>query len=164
MSSPSPPRQGLLRLNLNLAPFIEEEALRTPPRKTSAEAVEEGPTSIETYDYPTSPASPGTEHDIPRNESFHDLANQDIFSTRPPTPKKGRSRNSSSANLGFQLKPFSTIDGNLEEVKQRLKDGVRQRRHRRRSSGTNGLLDGFESDRSSEAGDMDGLTMTKRKK
>ncbi|KAF3006481.1 hypothetical protein E8E13_004046 [Curvularia kusanoi] len=145
-------------------PLIEEEAPQTPPRKTRAEAEAEGPTTAETYDYPISPTSPGSEHDIPRNESFHDLANQDIFSTRPPTPKKGRSRNSSSANLGFQLKPFSTIDGNLEEVKQRLKDGVRMRRHRRRSSGTNGLLDGFESDRSSEAGDMDGLTMTKRKK
>lgn len=147
-------------------PFIaeeEEEAPRTPPRKSRAEAEAEGPTNIETYDYPISPTSPGTENEIPRNESFHDLANQDIFSTRPPTPKKGRSRNSSSANLGFQLKPFSTIDGNLDVVKQRLKDGVRDRRHKRRSSGANGLGDGFESDRSSEAGDAEGLTMTKRK-
>jgi glycerol-3-phosphate O-acyltransferase/dihydroxyacetone phosphate acyltransferase len=147
-------------------PFIAEaeEAPRTPPRKSRAEAEAEGPTNIETYDYPISPASPGTENEIPRNESFHDLANQDIFSTRPPTPKKGRSRNSSSANLSFQLKPFSTIDGNLDEVKKRLKDGVRDRRSKRRSSGANSLHgDGFESDRSSEAGDMDGLTMTKRK-
>ncbi|KAJ8106794.1 hypothetical protein OPT61_g9305 [Boeremia exigua] len=145
-------------------PFIEQqERPRTPPRKLRAEAEEEGRTNIGTYDYPVSPTSPGTEHEIPRNESFHDLANQDIFSTRPPTPKKSRSRNSSSANLGFQLKPFSTIDGNLDDLKQRLKDGVRERRHKRRSSGASGLQDGFESDRSSEAGDMDGLTMTKRK-
>ena len=91
------------------------------------------------------------------NESFHDLANQDIFSTRPPTPKKGRSSNSSSVNLGFQLKPFSTIDGNLEEVRQRLKDGVRDRRHKRRSSGANSLGDGFESDRSSDVGEAEGF-------
>ncbi|KAF3035368.1 hypothetical protein E8E11_004960 [Didymella keratinophila] len=147
-------------------PFIgeeEAEAPRTPPRKSRAEADAEGPTNIETYDYPISPTSPGTENEIPRNESFHDLANQDIFSTRPPTPKKGRSRNSSSANLGFQLKPFSTIDGNLDEVKQRLKDGVRDRRHKRRSSGMSGQGDGFESDASSGAGEVEGLTMTKRK-
>lgn len=144
-------------------PLIEEERPRTPPRKTHAEAEEEGPTNVETYDFPTSPTSPGTENELPRNESFHDLANQDIFSTRPPTPKKGRSRNSSTNNFGFTLKPFSTIDGNLDDLKQRLKDGVRERRHKRRSSGASGLQDGFESDRSSEAGDMEGLTMTKRK-
>lgn len=148
-------------------PFIAGEAAEapsTPPRKSRAEAEQEGPTDVETYDYLTSPTSPGTENEIPRNESFHDLANQDIFSTRPPTPKKGRSRNSSSVNLGFQLKPFSTIDGNLDEVKQRLKDGVRDRRSKRRSSGTNSLhADGFESDRSSEAGEAEGLVMTKRK-
>ncbi|KAH6633333.1 CTR1 suppressor protein [Boeremia exigua] len=144
-------------------PFIEQGEPGTPPQKSRAEAEEEGPASIETYDYPISPTSPGTENELPRNESFHDLANQDIFSTRPPTPKRGRSRNSSSSNLGFQLKPFSTIDGNLDIVKQRLKDGVRERRHKRRSSGASGLQDGFESDRSSEAGELEGLTMTKRK-
>lgn len=147
-------------------PLIEQEAPetpRTPPRKSRADAEEEAPTIVETFDYPTSPTSPGTENELPRNESFHDLANQDIFSTRPPTPKKGRSRNSSTNNFGFTLKPFSTIDGNLDALKQRLKDGVRERRHKRRSSGVSGSQDGFESDRSSDAGDMEGLTMTKRK-
>ncbi|KAF1930062.1 uncharacterized protein M421DRAFT_419090 [Didymella exigua CBS 183.55] len=147
-------------------PFLdgeEAEVPRTPLRKSRAEAEAEGPTNVEAYDYPISPTSPGTENELPRNESFHDLANQDIFSTRPPTPKKGRSRNSSFANLGFQLKPFSTIDGNLDEVKQRLKDGVRDRRYKRRSSGANSLGDGFESDASSGAGEIEGLTMTKRK-
>jgi glycerol-3-phosphate O-acyltransferase/dihydroxyacetone phosphate acyltransferase len=33
------------------------------------------------------------------------------------------------------LKPFSTIDGNLDEVKRRLTDGVKQRTRKRRSSG-----------------------------
>lgn len=36
---------------------------------------------------------------------------------------------------GFQLKPFSTIDGNMDEVKRRLTDGVKQRTRKRRSSG-----------------------------
>jgi glycerol-3-phosphate O-acyltransferase/dihydroxyacetone phosphate acyltransferase len=114
-----------------------EEPPHTPPRvKSDADAAAEGPQEIETYDFPASPTSPGQSNDIPRNESFGDLANQDIFSSRPHTPKKSRSRNASSANLGgFTLKPFSTIDGNLEDVKKRLKDGVRQRMGRRRSSG-----------------------------
>lgn len=127
----------------------------TPPRlKSDEDAAKEGPTSIETYDFPASPSSPdhGSLH---RNESFGDLANQDIFSSRPHTPKKSRSRNASSANLGgFTLKPFSTIDGNLDEVKQRLKDGVKQRMGKRRSSGaTSG--DGYDSD----DGQSEGLTM-----
>jgi glycerol-3-phosphate O-acyltransferase/dihydroxyacetone phosphate acyltransferase len=111
----------------------EERPLTPPPHKSEEEAKIEAGQDIETYDFPT---SPGSINEIPRNESFHDLANQDIFSSRPQTPKKSRSRNGSSANLGgFQLKPFSTIDGNLDEVKRRLTDGVKQRTRKRRSSG-----------------------------
>lgn len=141
-------------------PFLDlEQAPSTPPRKTKQDASDEASHVAETYDYPT---SPGAENEIPRNESFHDLANQDIFSTRPPTPKKGRSRNSSSVNLGFQLKPFSTIDGNLDEVRRRLKDGVRDRTRRRRSSGAHsGEWD--ESDAGSDAEDGEGLTISQRK-
>lgn len=115
----------------------KEVVPKTPPRK-SATAID-----------PMSPTSP--EHHIPRNESFGDLANQDIFSSNPHTPKKGRSRNASSANLGFQLKPFSTIDGNMDEVRRRLKDGVRDRTRKRRSSGV-----GSDSEE-------EGLSMGKRK-
>jgi glycerol-3-phosphate O-acyltransferase/dihydroxyacetone phosphate acyltransferase len=141
-------------------PFLELDAVpQTPPRKTRGDADDEATSTAETYDYPI---SPGAENEIPRNESFHDLANQDIFSTRPPTPKKSRSRNSSSANLGFQLKPFSTIDGNLDEVRKRLKDGVRNRTRRRRSSGAHsGDWEGSEA--GSDHGDGEGLTMTKRR-
>jgi glycerol-3-phosphate O-acyltransferase/dihydroxyacetone phosphate acyltransferase len=111
----------------------EERPITPPPHKSDEDAKVEAGQDIETYDFPT---SPGSINEIPRNESFHDLANQDIFSSRPQTPKKSRSRNSSSANLGgFQLKPFSTIDGNLDEVKRRLTDGVKQRTRKRRSSG-----------------------------
>jgi glycerol-3-phosphate O-acyltransferase/dihydroxyacetone phosphate acyltransferase len=141
-------------------PFAQEEPstpLTPPPIKTDADAAKEGPTEIETYDFPASPSSPNSSN-LPRNESFGDLANQDIFSSRPHTPKKSRSRNASSANLGgFTLKPFSTIDGNLDEVKRRLKDGVKQRKGKRRSSGAaSGGGDGFESDEGEEELTMGG--------
>jgi glycerol-3-phosphate O-acyltransferase/dihydroxyacetone phosphate acyltransferase len=127
----------------------EQEGPMTPPRvKSSEDARKEGPQDIETYDFPASPSSPD-QGGLPRNESFGDLTNQDIFSSRPHTPKKSRSRNASSADFGgFTLKPFSTIDGNLEEVKRRLKDGVKQRMGKRRSSGVGG--DGYESDEGEE--------------
>jgi glycerol-3-phosphate O-acyltransferase/dihydroxyacetone phosphate acyltransferase len=123
----------------------------TPPRvKSDTDAKHEGPQDVETYDFPASPTSPDPSSTLPRNESFEDLTNQDIFSSRPHTPKKSRSRNASHANFGgFTLKPFSTIDGNLDEVKRRLKDGVKQRMGRRRSSaaaGTDGVYDDEEGE------------------
>ncbi|KAH7083209.1 hypothetical protein BKA63DRAFT_530063 [Paraphoma chrysanthemicola] len=124
-------------------PFSKEAEPKTPPRiKSDEDAAREDKQAVGTYDFPASPSSPGPSNQLPRNESFGDLANQDIFSSRPHTPKKSRSRNASSANLGgFTLKPFSTIDGNLEEVKRRLNDGVKQRMGKRRSSGA-----GYESE------------------
>ncbi|KAH3984926.1 hypothetical protein HBH52_054310 [Parastagonospora nodorum] len=127
-------------------PFNADTPTTPPPIKTDVDARAEGPQSVETYDFPASPTSPAAS--LPRNESFGDLANQDIFSSRPHTPKKSRSRNASSANLGgFMLKPFSTIDGNIEEVKKRLKDGVKQRMGKRRSSGA---VEGYESEEEEE--------------
>jgi glycerol-3-phosphate O-acyltransferase/dihydroxyacetone phosphate acyltransferase len=123
----------------------------------------------EAFDFPASPESAKTHRDsqLPRNESFKDLSNMDFFSTRPSTPKKSRSRSGSGSGsgLGFQLKPFSTITGKdgLNEVSNRIKKSLRERARRRSSSG-----DGWESGMStpgsgSEAGDMEGLSMTKRK-
>ncbi|RAR06957.1 ctr1 suppressor protein [Stemphylium lycopersici] len=129
-------------------PFIKHDRPHTPPGKTDEDAHKEAGQDVETYDYPT---SPGSINEIPRNESFHDLANQDFFSSRPQTPKKSHSRSNSSLNLsGFQLKPFSTIDGNMDEVKRRLTDGVKQRTRKRRSSGEGSWDDGE---------DGEGLTM-----
>lgn len=128
-------------------PFIrgdKNERPRTLPLKSDEDARIEAGQDIETYDYP---ASPGSMNEIPRNESFHDLANQDFFSSRPQTPKKSHSRSNSSMNLGgFQLKPFSTIDGNIEEVKRRLTDGVKVRRGKRRSSGEGSYDDGDDEE------------------
>jgi len=122
-------------------PF-SKDAPSTPPRvKSDTDAAAEATQDVETYDFPASPTSPH----LPRNESYGDLANQDIFSSRPHTPKKSRSRNASSANLGgFQLKPFSTIHADLDQVKQRLKDGVKQRVKRRSSVAEDGEYDSEE--------------------
>lgn len=143
-------------------PFSKNAELsppQTPPRiKTDAEAEKEGPQAIETYDFPASPSSPDHASSLPRNESFGDLANQDIFSSRPHTPKKSRSRNASSADFGgFTLKPFSTIDGSLDVFKQKLSDGVKRRSVKRRSSGI-ASGDGYES---AEEDEEEGLTMGK---
>lgn len=129
-------------------PFIRDKKERpqTPQTKSDGVPRVEAGQDMDTYEYPT---SPGSMNEIPRNESFHDLANQDFFSSRPQTPKKSHSRSNSSMNLsGFQLKPFSTIDGNMDEVKRRLTDGVRTRK--RRSSGEGSFDDGE---------DGEGLTM-----
>lgn len=125
----------------------DSAAKAPPPLKTDEDAAKEGPQSVETYDFPVSPTSPGG---LPRAESFGDLTNQDIFSSRPVTPKKSRSRNASSADFGgFTLKPFSTLDGGLEVFQQKLSDGVKRRSANRRSSGVGS---GYESEE-------EGLTM-----
>jgi len=119
-------------------PFTSPSPPHTPP------PVKSSPTSpsqeVDTFDFPPeSPSTPGSESrgGLPRNESYADLTNQDIFSTRPSTPKR-HSRSPSGALGGFQLKPFSTIDGgNLEEVSKRIKKGIQSgmRMRRRASSG-----------------------------
>ncbi|KAF2733444.1 CTR1 suppressor protein [Polyplosphaeria fusca] len=116
--------------------------------------------------YPISPIHDQFPSQLPRNESFKDLTNQDFFSTRPSTPKKSRSRNGSLG--GFQLKAFSTLDGkdSLDEVSKKIRGAMRDR-GRRRSSGA----DGWEA--SSDAGSgastprsefSESLTMTKKER
>lgn len=143
-------------------PFTQSPP-KTPPRKSSFDAQKEAQEAAGTYDFPASPTSPG----LPKNESFTDLANQDFFSTRPSTPKRNHSRGPSGGfGAGFQLKPFSTIDGNLDEVSKRIKSGMRSRGHRR--SSVEEWHNGEESGPStpgtpgSEVGE--GLTMTKKQR
>lgn len=92
-------------------------------------------------------------HQIPRNESFDDLANQDFFSTRPSTPKKGHSRKASS-NDGFQLKEFSTLDGDgetsLEEVHRKIRGAMRERGRRRSAADVRRYEEGEEGSASEE--------------
>ncbi|KAL3479106.1 hypothetical protein BJX99DRAFT_223078 [Aspergillus californicus] len=81
---------------------------------------------------------------LPRNESFHNLANFGFFSTRPSSRNRSHShsrshsRSSSFGGLpatsGQQLKPLSQLaskDG-LEEVSFKIRDAMRERGEQRR--------------------------------
>ena len=147
-------------------PFAQSPPATPPRQKPKEDAEKEAEQPVESYDFPTSPTSPSERNGLPKNESYADLANQDFFSTRPSTPKKHHSRKlSDGVGQGFQLKPFSTIDGNLEEVSKRIKDGMRSRGHRRSS-----VPEWHQGDESepSEPGtpksetSRDGLTMTRK--
>ncbi|EAU35745.1 conserved hypothetical protein [Aspergillus terreus NIH2624] len=75
---------------------------------------------------------------LPRNESFHNLANIGFFSTRPSSRSRSRSRTSSfgagHGTSGRQLQPLSQINTNegFEEVSSKIRDAMRQRGERRR--------------------------------
>ncbi|CAI6322448.1 unnamed protein product [Periconia digitata] len=162
-------------------PFSKSPATTTSPTSTRRRPVTPPPQKepsdpaqqniADTYDYPTSPSSPSLHraHTIPRNESFGDLANQDFFSTRPSTPKRDHSRTPSGSSLlggGFQLKPFSTIDGGgLEEVSRRIKSGMRRRGLvRRRSSGAGSVFDEGDSEGVSDDEDEDEVVMVEKRR
>ncbi|KAE8334426.1 hypothetical protein BDV24DRAFT_145874 [Aspergillus arachidicola] len=73
---------------------------------------------------------------LPRNESFHNLANIGFFSTRPSS--RSRSRSSSfggrPGSSGQQLKPLSqlTSSDGFEQVSSKIRDAMRQRGEQRR--------------------------------
>lgn len=115
-------------------PFTQSPPVTPPRQKLGEDKKEDGSESVEPFDFSASPTSPSERHGLPKNESYADLANQDFFSTRPSTPKRHHSRGPSDGfGQDFQLKPFSTIDGNLEEVSKRIKSGMRNRGQRRSS-------------------------------
>ena len=77
---------------------------------------------------------------LPRNESFGNLGNMGLFSSRPSS--RSRSRSNSSGGLanssGFPVKGFSTISSkdSLEEVSKKIRGAMQERgkeRTRRRS-------------------------------
>lgn len=93
-----------------------------------------------------------TQEPLPRNESFHDLANIGFFSTRPPSRShsrshshsRSRSRSSSiggaAGSSGYLLKPFSqfpTKEG-FDEVSSKIRDAMRERGERRRRHSEDG--------------------------
>ncbi|EER23533.1 glycerol-3-phosphate O-acyltransferase, putative [Coccidioides posadasii C735 delta SOWgp] len=90
------------------------------------------------------PAHPGVEGQLPRNESFHDLANFGFFSTRPPS-RDSHSRSSSSGGLvgsaGFPVKSFTTLDSkeSFDEVTRRIRGAMRERGRQRRKSEDSGF-------------------------
>lgn len=77
-----------------------------------------------------------TQEPLPRNESFHDLANIGFFSTRPPSRSRSRSSSGSHrpGSSGSHLKPLSQINskGGFEEVSTKIRDAMRERGERRR--------------------------------
>ncbi|KAJ5478124.1 hypothetical protein N7530_003633 [Penicillium desertorum] len=81
---------------------------------------------------------------LPRNESFHNLANIGFFSTRPPSRDRSRSR-SASARSGSRhgLKPLSALTHKdpLEDVSSRIRDAMRERGERRRRRSEDGSWD-----------------------
>lgn len=85
-----------------------------------------------------------TQEPLPRNESFHNLANIGFFSTRPPS--RNRSRSSSAGprpNSRHGLKPLSPITPKdpLEGVSSRIRDAMRERGERRRRRSEDGSWD-----------------------
>ncbi|KAL5377697.1 hypothetical protein DPSP01_009622 [Paraphaeosphaeria sporulosa] len=148
-------------------PFTQSPPATPPKQKSEADGEREAPEPVESYDFPASPTSPTSDRNgLHKNESFTDLANQDIFSTRPSTPKRHHSRMPSNGfGQGFQLKPFSTIDGNLDEVSKRIKSGMRSRGHRR-SSVENWHQEEEESGATTPRSEAshDGLTMSRKER
>ena len=75
-------------------------------------------------------------YQLPRNESFKNLANIGVFSTRPSSRSRSRSNSNGGAvgSGGFPLKSFSTLDSSagFEEVSQKIKGAMRERGQLRR--------------------------------
>lgn len=87
--------------------------------------------------------SPSSEP-LPRNESFHNLANIGFFSTRPPS--RNRSRSSSAGprpGSRHGLKPLSpmTQKDSLDDVSSKIRDAMRERGERRRRRSEDGSWD-----------------------
>ncbi|KAI9375294.1 hypothetical protein BJX61DRAFT_169231 [Aspergillus egyptiacus] len=112
-------------LNRQAATIESEQPPNVEIRKASTADFDEGSASQEP---------------LPRNESFHNLANFGFFSTRPSSRNRSRSHSRSSSfgglpgTSGQHLKPLSQItsrDG-FEEVSVRIRDAMRERGERRR--------------------------------
>ena len=138
--------EAINTLGPELFPDFDAARIVTDPfREVSHEGVES--------DLPTTKATRDEEMEdlpsaepLPRNESFHNLANIGFFSTRPPTPNRSRSRSSSAApRPGSRggLKPLSSMTQKdpLEDVSSRIRDAMRERGERRRRRSEDGSWD-----------------------
>lgn len=78
----------------------------------------------------------GMNGQLPRNESFKNLGNIALFSTRPPSRSRSRSSSSGGAieSAGFPLKGFSTLDtkASFDEVSMKIRGAMRERGAMRR--------------------------------
>lgn len=72
-----------------------------------------------------------TNSHLPRNESFKNLGNIGLFSTRPPSRSRSRTNSSGGAidSASFPLKGFSTLDtkASFDEVSQKIRGAMKER-------------------------------------
>lgn len=119
--------------------FDAARIVSDPFRETSHEvATAEGGVPVIPQIRRTTPdlevGSPSSEP-LPRNESFHNLANIGFFSTRPPS--RDRSRSSSTGHRPSSrhgLKPLSPLTPKdpMDDVSSKIRDAMRERGERRR--------------------------------
>ncbi|KAJ5280915.1 acyltransferase [Penicillium angulare] len=131
-----------------LFPDFDAARIVTDPfREISYEedASAEAPLLKRARDEDLAQGSPSAEP-LPRNESFHNLANIGFFSTRPPS--RNRSRSSSAAprpGSRHGLKPLSPMTPSepdpLGDVSSRIREAMRERGERRRRRSEDGSWD-----------------------
>ena len=118
----------------------EPESPRTPKSPAHARSLSDGIFPLPTRRGQTAGASIGAgssaHGQLPRNESFGNLANFGLFATRPPSRSRSRSNSQSSGAGAF--KGFSTITSkeSLDEVSHKIRGAMQERgkeRSRRRS-------------------------------
>ncbi|KAK1759544.1 glycerol-3-phosphate O-acyltransferase 1 [Echria macrotheca] len=97
---------------------------------------------------------------IPRNESFSNIGEVQIFATRPSS--RSRSRSSSSGggfgSAGFPIAKFTTLDSKegFDEASKKIREAMRERgelRRRKSQVSRNGFLEADETDEEDEAYD-----------
>lgn len=132
-------------LGPELFPDFDAARIVTDPfreiNRQSANLENEQPPSVEVRRASTVNFDEGSaaQEPLPRNESFHNLANFGFFSTRPSSRNRSRSNSRSSSfggsgTSGQQLKPLSQItakDG-ADEVGFKIRDAMRERGEQRR--------------------------------
>ncbi|KAF2400636.1 glycerol-3-phosphate O-acyltransferase [Trichodelitschia bisporula] len=104
---------------------------------------------LDGWSEPTTPTQPASTHihfatetgsaqgHLPRNESFKNIGDIGLFSSRPSTPHHHRSRSRTSSG-GFPIQGFSALDGRegFDEVSKKIRGAMRERGIRRRTSET----------------------------
>ncbi|KAJ5322415.1 hypothetical protein N7452_010704 [Penicillium brevicompactum] len=130
-----------------LFPDFDASRIVTDPFREATnveEKSEDGPPEIRRSSVSESNEKMPTSEPLPRNESFHNLANIGFFSTRPPSRNRSRS-SSASARPGSRhgLKPLSSLTQKdpLEDVSSRIRDAMRERGERRRRRSEDGSWD-----------------------
>lgn len=84
---------------------------------------------------------------IPRNQSFSNIGQVELFATRPPSRSRSRSRSRSSSNGGrFPIAGFTQLDSKegFNQASQKLREAMRERgemRRRKSQAEARGLME-----------------------